>query len=58
MIMQAQIVVEVFGKEIKVPFTLPEQARSWSPEELQNYLSAEAEQVRDKMNVYGELVEE
>lgn len=56
--MQAQIVVEVFGQEIKVPFTLPEQARSWSENHLMNHLAAEAEQVRDKMNVYGELVKE
>ena len=56
--MQARIVVEVFGEEIIVPFTLPEEATSWTPEELQNRLSGEAEQVRDKMNVYGELVKE
>jgi hypothetical protein len=58
MIMRAQIVVEVFGQEITVPFALPEAARTWDERRLQNYLSGEAEQVRDKMNVYGEVVEE
>jgi hypothetical protein len=37
---------------------LPEAARTWDEQRLQNYLSGEAEQVRDKMNVYGEVVEE
>lgn len=52
-------VVELFNDELVIQFSLP--ASTWedlSETQRSRFMEAESEQVRDKLNVYTEVVED